>query len=113
MSVDRAAPSDLLARQTGLTGAAETVRQFVDFRSRLDAANDIDGTGVDRALVNTQAASAQTRTGSDPTMGPCAPVPAVQSTEAHHDPLPQPAGNRVSKTLRCGSRKGSGCGEGP
>ena len=113
MSVDRAAPSDLLARQTGLTGAAETVRQFVDFRSRLDAANDVDGTGVDRALVNTQTASAETRTGRDPTMGLCAAVAAVQSTEAHHYPLPQPAGNRVSKTLRCGSRKGSGCGEGP
>ena len=74
------------------------MRQFVDFRSRLDAANDVDGTGVDRALVNTQTASAETRTGRDPTMGLCAAVAAVQSTEAHHYPLPQPAGNRVSKT---------------
>ena len=89
------------------------MRQFVDFRSRLDAANDVDGTGVDRALVNTQTASAETRTGRDPTMGLCAAVAAVQSTEAHHYPLPQPAGNRVSKTLRYGSRKGSGYIQGP
>ena len=76
------------------------MRQFVDFRSRLDAANDVDGTGVDRALVNTQTASAETRTGRDPTMGLCAAVAAVQSTEAHH-------------ICTVAARKGSGCTEGP
>ena len=68
------------------------MRQFVDFRSSLDAANDVDGTGVDRALVNTQTASAETRTGRDPTMGLCAAVAAVQSTEAHHYPFHSPPG---------------------
>ena len=54
--------------------------------------NDVDGTGVDRALVNTQTASAETRTGRDPTMGLCAAVAAVQSTEAHHYPFHSPPG---------------------
>ena len=58
---------------------------------------------MDRALVNTETASAETYTGRDPTMGLCAAVPAVQSTEAHHYPLPQPAGNRVSKHCDRGS----------
>ena len=34
LSVDRAAPSDLLARKTGLTGASEPEKQLVDTRSK-------------------------------------------------------------------------------